>query len=351
MTPDQLVNAVLGGESPDHTVLDTLSEYDWNATIEHLLAHPTGRRWLRVAPQLDREWLDREGVETDVRIQLLRYEEDFRTKRRDASLNILLDCIPDDDLLQHACAIASSPAASAFWGRWDDPDELTRISTDILKRCDSDAAEATIYRFVVDPLDPYHLGTERRARIAAAALAASDGEVRGLAAEFLHEAVPEELLADFDRLVHDDSERVRGIVWSAALRLARTDARELAFTLIGDESASLDIRRSALVAAGTYLQTSELVDLLTWLVVHPDETLAADAAALLRDRHRHPDVALAAEISPHQSVREVAAVLLDPLSGSPAAGGSRTTSNTADIYRDALRQFEQRAADREPDPS
>jgi len=342
MTAQALIDAVLVGETPDHMLLDSLAEPEWEETIERLLESQIGRRWLRDAPQLGHVW-PREKVHH----RLLEHEEDFRSTRRDVTLNMLLDCVGDEDLLRHACAIAAGPAGTFFWERWgDDPDEMTRIASHIVTTCDSVAAESTLYRLIIGPIDSWSLGVERRQQIAVAALNSASADVRGLAAEYLATDAPAELLADFDALVHDESERVRGIVWSAALRLARADARDLAFTIIVDESPPLEIRRSALIAVGTILPTSDLIELLSFLVLHPNIDLAADAASLLYNQHRQPDIALAAQRSPHPHIREIAETLLDPLHGSPAAGGSRPgvqgQFNTADIYRDVIRQFEER---------
>lgn len=342
MSGPELVHAVLAGESPEHALLDTLPEPAWQETVERLLAQPAGRRWLRHAPQLGHVW-PREKVH----YRLLDHEEDFRSKQRDVSLNILLDCVGDDDLLRHACAIAAGPAGTFFWERWDDdPDAMTRIASEIVSNCDAVAAESTLYRLIIDPIDAWNLGPERRQRIATAALKSASADVRGLAAEYLTTDAPAELLASFDALVRDESERVRGIVWSAALRLARADATDLAFAIVTDEAAPLAVRRSALIAVGTLLPTSDLIELLSLLVAHPNIELASDAASLLYNQHRQPDIALAAQHSPHDHIREIAETLLDPLRGSPAAGGSRpgdpTRADTAGIFRDAIRQFEDR---------
>jgi hypothetical protein len=56
---------------------------------------------------------------------------------------------------------------------------------------------------------------------------------------------------------------------------------------------------------------------------------------------------MAAQVSPHLSVREIAEHLLDPNRGSPSAGGSRpgdpTRPDATQIYGDLLQQLEERA--------
>jgi hypothetical protein len=143
----------------------------------------------------------------------------------------------------------------------------------------------------------------------------------------------------------DESERVRGVVWRAALRVDRSATVERAVTLLSDEWAPVLVRRSALDALGTDLPTSQMADLLAFFVVHPDHDLAADAANLLYRQHRNPITAEAARASPHPDVREIAERLLDPSRGSPAAGGSRPgdpTRSSTDIYADMLRQLEEK---------
>ena len=131
---------------------------------------------------------------------------------------------------------------------------------------------------------------------------------------------------------------------SVGFRRDRAEARDLAFGLLGDEGVALAVRRSALLAAGEYLPTDDLVDLLTWFVAHPDPDLAGDAANLLHQLHRNPLIAEAALHSPHAHVRETAERLMDPLRGSPAAGGNRPGSpvDTAGIFEDLIRRETER---------
>ncbi|MEX2314779.1 MAG: hypothetical protein WD628_03610, partial [Thermomicrobiales bacterium] len=163
---------------------------------------------------------------------------------------------------------------------------------------------------------------------------------------YLAEHDPAVLRGSLDRLLADESERVRGVAWEAALRVDRSGTVERAVTLLSDESAPVFVRRSALDALGTVLPTSQLTDLLAYFVVHPDHDLAADAAGLLYRQHRNPITAEAARASPHPDVREIAERLLDPSRGSPAAGGSRPgdpTRSSTDIYADMIRQLEERS--------
>jgi hypothetical protein len=335
----EIVAAITAGQPIAHELLGRLSATERAELDEALLGSSAGRRWLRASPSLDADLAD----------TLLQYGDDFRTQRRDASLNAAVERASHAALHAHATLLAASPAAPALWRRLaGDPPALEATALDVIRRGDVAAAEATLYHLVVDPLDPHGLGAPARTRIAEAALVSPAPVVRGAAAEFLAEQAPEALLTHFDSLSHDPDERVRGSLWACALRVARVDARELAFALIGDEHAPLEARRSALIAAGLNLPTSDLVDLLSVLVGHPSEELALDAALLLHDYHRHPTIATAAQASPHLPVREIAERLLDPLRGSPAAGGSRpgdpTRPGVTDIFSDMLRQVEERAA-------
>jgi hypothetical protein len=136
-------------------------------------------------------------------------------------------------------------------------------------------------------------------------------------------SIPGLLTAHIDRLARDASARVRGFAWLAAFRIDRSTAANLATDLLGDETAGIEIRRSALNAAGEHLPTEQMIGLLSYFVIHPNEALALDAAHLLHRHHRHPEIAIAAAGSPHPEVREIANHLMDPYRGSPAAGGSR----------------------------
>jgi hypothetical protein len=302
-----------------------------------LLATVAGRRWLRDDPALTTELADR----------LLAFESDFRQPRRDRSLARAVERASATAIDAHVSALAAGPAATALWGRLSaEPEALGRRATVLVAGNDATAAEATLHLLVLDPRDPFGVGNDARLEIAAGALDAEAASVRGLAAEFLAEQAPAILERRLQRLLADESERVRGVVWGSALRVNRQATVERAATLLADESAPVLIRRSALNALGSTLPTSQMADLLSYFVVHPDHELAADAANLLYRQHRNPITAEAARDSPHADVREVAEQLLDPLRGSPAAGGSRPgdpTRSSADIYADMIRQLEEKA--------
>ncbi|HVX29163.1 MAG TPA: hypothetical protein VHA53_01690, partial [Nitrolancea sp.] len=76
----------------------------------------------------------------------------------------------------------------------------------------------------------------------------------------------------------------------------------------------------------------------------PVRALAEVATDLLWTYHRSPSIAIAAAESPHESVRATAARLLNPQTGSPAAGGSRpgAPERGPDIYQEMLKGYEQR---------
>lgn len=338
MTWQQIVHAVCDGVRVSSEALDSLPIAEREAVIAELLTQENGRRWLRGFPDLDTALAD----------SLLAYEDDFRQKRRDRTLGRVVAAASASAIRDHARVVAGGPAATDLWSRFrDGPEALTELAEDVVGHGDRPAAEATLYLLVLDPLDPYGLGEAGRGVIARSALDSHDAHIRGLAAEFLAEHHPQTLLDALDRLAHDEDERVRGIVWTTGLRHDRVATYERAVLLIGDEGAAIPVRRSALVAIGTQMPTRDLVDILSYLVVHPDPVLAGDAASLLFSQHRNPVTADAALASPHPEVREIAERLLDPFRGSPAAGGSRPGDPTkvTDIYAGMIRQLEEREAE------
>ena len=330
-----LTRVVLAGEEVDPARLEALTPDDRATALRLLLADPRGRRWLRGLATLD----------GDLATQLLAFDADLRATRRDRSLERLTRAAPLPAVLAHARALAGGPAAGALWARLAaDPSLLQAVALDVVAHGDARSAEATLFLLALDPLDPYQLGITARGALAAAGLRSTDAAVRGLAAEFLLDHAPAELLPDFDVLAMDTDERMRGVAWAAAFRLARADATTSASALALDEAAPLDARRSALLALATHAPTRDVADVLAIAVAHPDPTLASDAANLLYRLHRDPSVADAARSSPHANVRDIAEQLLDPLRGSPAAGGSRPGDPTQgpDIFEELLRQLEQR---------
>lgn len=316
---DNIPARVLAGEPVDVASVD-------DADLATLLADPRGRRWLR-------GW---SGLDTALAARLLDWPEDFTGRRRDSTLERVVALAPRDVLERRAGAIAAGPAAAALWRRLaDNPDDLTRVAARVVA---GEAAESTLAILVLDPLDEYGLGNDRRVHVARAALASRAAAARGLAVEFLAGAAPDVVVAHLDDLVADDDERVRGVGWLTGLRVATSDTFERAVTLLGDESAPTEHRRSALVATGTTMPTAAMAEVLSVFVVHPDERLALDAADLLYAQHRNPITAEAARLSPHAEVREIAEALLDPRRGSPAAGGSRPgdPTRTLDIFKALL---------------
>jgi hypothetical protein len=341
--PGSLVAAIAAGQHVSHDALDTLASDERETAIDALLATAAGRRWLRRHPSLD----------SDLAGRLLAFEDDYRATRRDRTLAAAVERAPLNVLRAHAPAIAAGAAATSLWDRLAAHGERVEVASTIVAGADERAAVSTLLLLVLDPLDPYRLDDTARSAIAASALVSDVTDARGLAAEFLADHDPAVLSPRLEALVGDESERVRGVAWAAGLRHARTEAKQLAFDLLADESASLAVRRSALVAVGTALPTTELIDLLSYFVVHPSAALAADAAGLLDRYHRNPVTAEAARSSPHPEVREVAERLLDPLRGSPAAGGSRPgdpTRSSTDIYTDMLRQLEERSRNHNDTP-
>jgi hypothetical protein len=331
-----ILRDIAAGVAPA-TLLDELDPPRRASALELLLGDAAGRRWLRALPTLD----------ASLAVRLLAHEIDFRDPRRDHTLDALVRAAPLDAIVAHAAAIAGSSAADALWRRLaQEPETLIDVASTIASGADSHAGETTLFLLVADPLDPYSLGDDARRAVAAAGLRAPDARVRGLAAEFLAAQAPAQLLADFETLIVDAHEQVRGIAWNAAFALAQRDAAERAEALIEDEDASLANRRSALAALGAHTPTANVVELLAWAVQHPDAQLAGDAADLLFALHRHPIIAQAAQASPHARVRAIGDQLLDPLRGSPAAGGSRPGDPTRmpDIFEELLRRAEEREA-------
>ena len=196
----------------------------------------------------------------------------------------------------------------------------------------------------MDPLDPYAIGAQGRSVSARSALKSPAPQVRTLAAEYLYDNDSAELAARYPELVHDEDERVRGLGWSAGIRADTTAAINMAHAVLNDEQEQTPIRRSALAALGTSLETADVIDLLAHFVMYSDAELALDAANLLYRLHRHPTIAMAAVQSPHTEVRDIGQFLLDPYRGSPAAGGSRPGDPTrSDIFAQLIRETEDRA--------
>ncbi|MCO5177304.1 MAG: hypothetical protein M9890_10080 [Thermomicrobiales bacterium] len=322
---------ILAGEPVEQAAFTSLPLLEQQQLVDLVVAEPSGRRWLRSLP----------GLDARVAVRLLRYAQDYRSPRRDATLDRVVARAPIDAVVDHAAAIATGSAAMALWERLqDDPDRLVSIAEATVQI--AAAAESTLYLLVLDPLDPFNLGTARRTVIARAALTSDSAEARGIAAEFLANAAPDHLLAVLDDLVRSDSERVRGIAWLTALQMAPEETFQRATTFLLDESQPIELRRSALVAIGMRMPTSAITDLLSAFVIHPDPALAHDAADLLYQLHRNPETAEAARMSPHPEIREIAEALLDPRRGSPAAGGSRPgdPTRTIDIFRELIERSE-----------
>lgn len=332
-------------ESSEQPTIDHLADIvEREEVVSIAVAHPTGRRWLGGLPDLT----------ADIAGRLLNFEDDFRTSRRDTTLGNVVSTASVADIVGHATAIAAGSAASLLWERLSrDPEGIMGVAMSVVSSDDTTAAENTIYLLILDPIDPYGLGNDRRAAIAEAGLRSRATAVRTLAAEYLFDHNSAVLADAVEQLVRDEDERVRGLAWSAGFRSDPRTTFDLSTSVLGDEHQPLPARRSALAAIGTHLPTSDVVEILSYFVAHPVEELALDAGNLLYRLHRHPTIATAAVESPHQSVREIGAFLLDPYRGSPAAGGSRPGDPTrSDIFAELMRQTEERALseDAESDP-
>jgi hypothetical protein len=325
-------------ELPEIRELSALEEP--TRIIQEALLTSIGRQWLRSLTDLTPE----------IAQTLIAFQEDFRTVRRDRTLASVVALVPLETLLAHGESLAQGSAAAAFWERLQgNRTTLVETASTILSGSNVQAAESTLYLLILDPIDPYEVESAGRARIASQGLESPAASVRSLAAEYLFDYQPQALADRFQTLVYDDDERVRGLAWAAAFRFDTSPALELANRILGDEGAPAGSRRSALAAIGTSFDTSDLIDLLTEYVMHPDEAIAVDAANLLYRLHRHPAIATAAVSSPHQHVREIGEFLLDPYRGSPAAGGSRPGDPTqSDMFARLIRETEERVLDDDP---
>lgn len=306
---------------------------DADARLPHLADLPDdaqARRRLRAAPGLTAAMADR----------LIAVEADARSRQRDASMVRAVRTASLAVVQAQAGHLAAGSAAAALWERLaDDPPQRLRLARAVVGAADLQAAEATLHLLVLDPLDAFQVGAERM-QVALVALDSPLSAVRSLAMEFLvshGDAGLHAVRAQADVLVRDADAQVRGLAWRVALR-HDSDALGLAFALANDEAEALPARRSALVALGDAMSTADIAPVLAWFVRHPQAELASDAAALLTNQHKHPDAAEAALHSPHATVRDQAAALMDPLRGSPAAGGSRDAA--VDMYAQLVRQLE-----------
>lgn len=284
------------------------------ALIAELLESSAGRRWLRASSLLDTRLAD----------QLLAYGDDFSTSRHDATLAAVVETAGLEGIVGRAVDVAAGTGAPALWTRLAGHTSRFQAAFAAVRESDdSRALEATATHLLLDPASQYGLTGEQRQEIAVAIIETSVDAARAIAAEYLASSSPEVLAARIDTLALDQSASVRGFAWFAAFRSDRAAAANAATELLGDESVDVEIRRTALNAAGESLPTDELVGLLSYFVIHPNRDLALDAANLLHRYHRHPEIAMAAAGSPHEEVREIATRLMDPYRGSPAAGGSR----------------------------
>ncbi len=309
--------------------------------VRRLLEEPRGRRWLRGALLAE---LAPAAAATLVE-RLRPFPEDFAVNRRDSTTANLVRALPLAELMQDAPFWAGTNAAETFWRRLvdDRPGDLPAIARRVLHEGEPAARETTLALLLVDPYSEVRLDGGGRIAVLRSALADHDDEVRGLAADVLAEEAPEELASVASRLMLDASERVRVATWDAAMAVDFEAAREAALALLSDDAALLDARRTALLALSAVMSTPEIAPILEVLVVHSERALAEVATDLLWTYHRSPSIAMAAAESPHESVRLAAARLLNPQSGSPAAGGGRpgAPERGHDIYQEMLKGYEQ----------
>jgi hypothetical protein len=305
-----------------------------------LLPHATGRRWLRSAllPGLAAE--DAEKLARRLRT----FDGDFAVNHRDSTTAEVVRALRLDDLVGAATFFAGSNAAGSFWRRLvaEQSDLIPDLVRLVLREGDVAARETTLYLLLLDPYSEIRLSGSERVDVLLSALDDPSDDVRGLVADALVEESPEHLVARLPVLMLDPSERVRTAAWDAALDADFEPSRDAALAVLVDEGAPLDARRTALVALSAVLSTLEIAPVLEAIVVHPERALAEVATDLLWTYHRSPSIAMAAAESPHESVREAARRLLNPKTGSPAAGGSRpgAPDRAHDIYREMMKGYE-----------
>jgi len=329
LVPVNLVSTVVGWPSSRRLELEKL-----------LLPHAAGRRWLRSAllPELAADEVE------ELALLLRQFTDDYAVNRRDSTTAVVVQSLRFDDLLTSASFFAGSNAAGAFWRRLasEHPDLIPELARLVLREGDASARETTLYLLLLDPYSEVRLTGPERIDVLLSALDDPSDDVRGLAADALAEDSPEHLAERLPELMFDPSERVRTAVWDAALDADFESSRDAALALLVDEDAPLDARRTALVALSAVLSTLEIAPVLEAIVVHPARALAEVATDLLWSYHRSPSIALAAAESPHESVREAARRLLNPRTGSPAAGGSRpgAPDRAHDIYQEMMKSYE-----------
>jgi hypothetical protein len=348
---DDAVTALRAERGPSHADLAReVAGWDLaerSALVEQIIAEPGPRRWLRgdLLPRLATD------EATSLALRLLGFPEDLAIEHRDRTTMALVRHLPLETLGEQAPVLAGSNVAAALWRRvhYEDQERLSDVALDVLRRGDPIARETTLHLLVLDPYSHVRLTGPARLALLSLGLEDEEGDIRGLAADALAEEAPDRLRPGLDRWTRDPNERVRMAAWDVAFADDHRSARTVAEAMVTDESCPLPARRSALVALGATLSTAEIAPLLAALVIHPDATLAEDAAGLLWAEHRTPIAAEAASRSPHESVRVIADRLLHPDFGSPAAGGSRP--GAPDDRRDIYDQMIRGLRDIDPDPS
>ncbi len=346
MDDRQVIQQILDGDMNSSLALAQQTA-SWTAErrlafVESLLTHPVGRRWLRgtLLPVLD------PTSSGDLARRLLCFEADFVIGHRDSTTSQVVRSLPIGDLRDSVLFFAGSNVAAPFWQRMveEQPESVARLASDVIASGGVVARETTLYMLLLDPYSEVHLTGADRALILDKALYDPNAGVRGIAAEVLADEAPERLARELTRLVFDESERVRMAAWDAGFAIDFLDARDRAMEIAANEDAAVEPRRAAVAALSAVLDTNEIAPLLQFLVSHPNRVLAEDAVNILWTYHRAPAIAMAASESPHETVRDVAARLLHPETGSPAAGGSRPGAPDAqrDIYQEMLKGYERR---------
>ncbi len=327
------VAARLIAEELSEAGLQSLDSIERGAVLDALFASSAGRRWLRQSSLLDQALADR----------LLGYADDYNQERNDSTLAAVVECASLARIVEQAPTIAAGAGAPALWTRlMQRPGHFQAAIERVMQEGKERALTATATHLLLDPAEQIDLSAGQRQAVAMAIIDSRAAAARAVAAEHLAITSPATLAGQIGTLGRDPVASVRGFAWYAAFRCDREEAMAAATALLGDESIGPAIRLTALDATGEHLPTTQVVGLLTYFVVHPNPDLALAAANLLHRQHRHPEIAMTAIESPHDEVRQIAARLMDPYRGSPAAGGSRPGDPLrADPLLQLMRQLEE----------
>ena len=332
-----ILRTVQEGDSPAKERLADQIAQAWQAgsTLGQLPLEKTEvRRWAR------EHVLQRLGPDhaAELADRLITFPEDFTASQRDRTAEFVVARISLAALERAIVDLAHSNVTGALWDRiaQSGMDAVLMMARNVLRIGSLQARETTLHTLALDPYGPQYLDRGRQNQLLQQALADSDPEIRGLAAEVVAVDLPERLLERETDAALDSSERVRMAYWRTAFAYRREMAFELASQIVLDPSHSIDARRTALLSLGEHVPTRQVSPVLQVILRGNEQVLAEDAGQLMWRYHRAPDVANAAAESQFSDVRELADRLLHPERGSPAAGGSRPgdPTRTTELFDD-----------------